>query len=242
MKLLNNYNKNVKVITFYKVVTKRFNKEFGLRDCKTIAIMGFKGGVGKSTIANFLAEKLENSVILNLDLYQDAEDFNSSYTINLSKNQKIEEIKNQNEYDYIVVDAGGFDDERLSKTQIDLFIFPTRTDYRSIKTTVDSATTILQNSKSVLKNVMFIFNQYESEKELNSAVEILKTIINLSNIVADDFYFFGIKKSNAVKTAIDKKMSIKELMSSSKLASHTYKSFNNMFDELAKEVKEIVEN
>jgi len=201
-----------------------------------VLIASFKGGVGKSTIANFLAEKLKNSYVLNLDLYQDNEDFNSSKTINIAADETLKDkIKDS---DICIIDAGGFDDSRLYDIDVDLFVFVTRTDYRSIKTTVDTAATMLAKSNSNKKKVMFVINQYENDKELERAVEMLQEILSISgDIEADDFYSVAIKKSNAITTAINNKMSLEELYKSNKAA---YKKVNEEFEEFAKEVEKII--
>jgi len=205
---------------------------------KTIVVAGFKGGVGKSTIANFLGEKL-GATIINLDLYQDNEDFNSTPTINVSPDEDISaKIKSSDIY---IIDAGGFDDARLYSLPVDLFIFPTRTDYRSIKTTIDSAATILSKSASPVKRAMIVINQFENDKELDRAAEILETIVSMSEIEAEELAFFGLKKSAAITTAIDQRLSLEELLGQSALAKHTYKAVNESFEELAKEVREMIE-
>lgn len=204
---------------------------------KIIVVAGFKGGVGKSTIANFLGEKI-GATIINLDMYQDNEDFNSTETINVSTSESLEDkIKSSGIY---IVDAGGFDDARLYELPVDLFIFPTRTDYRSIKTTIDSAATILDKSSAPEKRAMIVINQFENDKDLDRAVEILETIVSMSEIDAE-LSFFGLKKSNAITTAIDKKMGLGELAAQGGIMGHAYKSVNDSFDELAKEVKELIQ-
>lgn len=49
-----------------------------------ILLINFKGGVGKSTIADMLNNRLSNSILLNIDIAQDAESVNSSQTINIA--------------------------------------------------------------------------------------------------------------------------------------------------------------
>ena len=205
---------------------------------KNILIASYKGGVGKSTIANFLAEKLRDATIFNLDIYQDNQDFNSSNTINININENLNNSLMRSKTVFNIIDAGGFDDNRLYDINTDLFIFVTRTDYRSIKTTVDTAATLLNNSKSKKKKkVMFLINQYENEKELNTAIDILTQILEISNIVADDFYSVAIKKSNAITTAINNKQSLEELYNQNKAA---YKRVNEQFEDLKNEIKKIV--
>lgn len=201
-----------------------------------IAVAGFKGGVGKSTISNFLSEKLNNSIIINLDNYQDANDFNSSVTINLKIDDNIGDAIKSKSSDFFIIDAGGFDDSRLNQIDLDLLILPTRTDYRSIKTTIDSATTIMSRLKKDVP-ILFVLNEYDKEKELNTAVEILQTILSISDMNTDKLSLFAIKKSDAIKTAINKKMSLGDLMESNSVA---YRAINKQFEDFKDEVLEIL--
>ena len=219
------------------IVIQTYCNSISKKDSKmaVVLVASFKGGVGKSTIANFLAEKLKNGYVLNLDLYQDNEEYNSSETINIAADEPLKDkIKDS---DICIIDAGGFDDSRLYNIDIDLFVFVTRTDYRSIKTTVDTAATMLAKSNSNNKKIMFVVNQYENDKELEKAVGMLQEILSISDIEADDFYSVAIKKSNAITTAINNKMSLEELYRSNKAA---YRKINEEFEEFAKEVKEII--
>jgi MinD-like ATPase involved in chromosome partitioning or flagellar assembly len=203
---------------------------------KIIGVAGFKGGVGKSTISNFLAEKLGSATIINLDNYQDASDFNSSDTINLKIDDDISLAIKSKSSDFFVIDAGGFDDARLRKVKLDLLILPTRTDYRSIKTTIDSAITITNGLEYDLP-ILFVVNEYEKDSELDIAVDIVENILSLSEIKTDNLNLFAIKKSAAIKTAINKKMSLSELLESNRLA---YKSINQQFEDFKDEVLEIL--
>jgi len=204
---------------------------------KIIAVAGFKGGVGKSTISNFLAEKLGDSTILNLDNYQDANDFNSSDSVNLSQNDDILSAVKSKSSDFFIIDAGGFDDARLRSVKLDLLILPTRTDYRSIKTTVDSAVTILNGLNYDDLPILFVINEYEKDNELDTSVEIVETVLGMSDIATENLHLFAIKKSGAIKTSINKKMSLQELTENNRVA---YKSVNQQFEEFRDEVLEIL--
>jgi cellulose biosynthesis protein BcsQ len=205
---------------------------------KVIAVAGFKGGVGKSTLANFLAEKLESATVLNLDNYQDAADFNTADTVNLKSGDNVAEIIKSKSSDFFIIDAGGFDDERLRKIDLDLLILPMRTDYRSIKTTIDSAVTIMSGIPNKSLPILFVINEYDKEKELDTAVEIVETVLGISALPTDNLRLFAIKKSDAIKTAINKKMSLRQLQESNRVA---YNSVNKQFDEFKDEVLEILE-
>ena len=204
---------------------------------KKIVIAGFKGGVGKSTISNFLAEMLENTLVVSLDFMQNAEEYNTSKTINLAKKEDINLFfESKKDISYFIIDAGGFDDERLSDIDIDLLILPTKTGYRSIKTTVDSAVTF----SPINTPVMFILNDYTSQKEQDDTLEILEEILKMSKLQLDNLYFFGIQHSNAIKSSENKNASLADLASQSKLMARAYSKVIATFKELAAEIIEII--
>ena len=203
---------------------------------KNIVIAGFKGGVGKSTISNFLAEMLEKSLVVSLDFMQDAEEYNTSKTVNLPKDEDINLFfESKKDINYFIIDAGGFDDARLSDIDIDLLILPTKTGYRSIKTTVDSAVTFTP----INVPVMFILNDYTSQKEQDETLEILEDILKVSELELDNLYFFGIQHSKAIKSSENKNASLTEMSQENKLMERAYSKVITTFKELAEEVKEI---
>ncbi|MBN2757172.1 MAG: hypothetical protein JXR51_08350 [Bacteroidales bacterium] len=203
---------------------------------KTIAICGFKGGVGKSTIANNLASKLDNSIIFNLDFYQDAEEINTSETINVKKTDSLKTILNITKKDFVIIDVGGFDDARLYEINIDLFIFPTTTGFRSIKATTDSTYTILSKYK-YKKNVMFIINKYKDDKDFEKSRLILEDILSKSDVSFDEVFLNGIKDSKALQTVENENLSIEELRNQNSLSKSAYASIDQVFIDLSNEIK-----
>jgi len=205
---------------------------------KVIVIAGFKGGVGKSTIADRLAEMLDNSLVISLDFYQDAVEYNSSKTVNLSQEENLNSYlsKNKNNIKYFIIDAGGFNDKRLSTINIDLLIIPTKSGYRSIKTSVDSLVTL----SPLDVPIMFILNDYMQEKELQETINILEEILHITNLDLEKFYLFGITHSNAIKTCENKNASLAELSAQSAFLANSYKKVIQRFKELADEVADIV--
>lgn len=202
----------------------------------TIAVQGSKGGVGKSTISQHLSNKLKDSIVLSLDFYQEAADINKDETIDVMKKESLYDI-NTKDKKFIIIDCGGFDDERLHDLEVDLFIFPTRTGYRSMKTTVDSVQTLLVNSQSSKKKCVFIINEYRSIKHFDKNVASLEELLEQIPLESDSIEILGVPVSSAIETAEDTNSSLDDLMKHNK---GIYKKVNSIFKQLASEVKKLV--
>lgn len=209
---------------------------------KIILLTSFKGGVGKSTISNNLGDKLENTIILNLDVYQDAEDVNSAETVNLSDDESLTPyLSKYSDKDYIIIDAGGFDDKRLYELNIDLFIFPLGSGYRSSKSTIDSVKTIYQKYGFKNPKTVFVINEYHDDKEYESTVQLMGEILGGSDIdLGEVVEVLGIKFSKAIATSENKKESLSSLRNSSKFFGYAYRNVDKNFEDLSDKVKEII--
>jgi len=210
---------------------------------KVIAIVNFKGGVGKSTIANLL--ELDNKVILNLDIAQDAETINVSDTYNfysLKEEFGIETIKEAIENgfeagaEYMILDTPGEMNEFLEiLPEIDYFIVPFTNGERSLKTTLDTIDTINEVLNSITNKRKdkwcLVLNKYtkpENLKELDELYEKTKNILKDRLQCKTDLKF-----SQVVPTIEKKKISINELISQNPIAYGAFKKrIKGMNDEI----------
>ena len=167
---------------------------------KVIAIVNFKGGVGKSTIANLL--DLPNKLILNLDLAQDAKSINTSQTENfyqLKEEFGIESLEEAIEgafeagIENIVLDTPGSLDEFMEiLDKVDYFIIPFTTGERSIDATLNTIEIINSLLNEMSENRkdkwIVILNKYVLEdqiKDLDIAVkEIIKNPVKATPLYA----------------------------------------------------------
>ena len=214
----------------------------GNRMSKVILITSFKGGVGKSTISNNMGDKLPNSIVLNLDMYQDAEDVNTCETVNISTEDNLTPfIDKYSDKEYIIIDAGGFDDRRLYEIDIDLFIFPLGSGYRSVKSTVDSVKTIYEKYQGKEPKTIFVVNEYHDDKEYETTVELMSEILQGSDIpLGEVVEVLGIKFSKAIATSENKKESLSYLRSFNKFFGHAYKNVDKNFEDLSNQIKSIL--
>lgn len=214
---------------------------------KIIAIVNFKGGVGKSTHASMLQTVLDSSIVVNLD-EQNAERVNAGKTVNVL--DYLEEAGNINnildivleESNIAILDTPGSLTNEFAEvvSRVDYFIVPFRDDYNDIIFTVDTLETLFTSGvvdTSQKPKVLMILNAYTDEPEL--AIEELEEELSTRNGLAEviDYKFTKFKYSKAIKTIKKKKKTIKELMKENYLA---YRIVDKNFEELHKKIKKFI--
>lgn len=207
---------------------------------KIVAIVNFKGGVGKSTIANLL--DLPNKVVVNLDT-QNAKNSNYSDTLNylelkqeygININETIELLKEEGK-EWIVFDTPGNISEELLEVidKIDYVIVPFTKGKRSKETTIDSINSLVEIMDNDNVKFALILNMYQDEKDIN---EELRPIEEEARKILQDKLKCGIglKFSKAVSTIEKEQKSIDELDLTNKIA---YKAFKKRVNEMNKQLK-----
>ena len=197
----------------------------GLIKTKTVALVNFKGGVGKSTIANLL--DFNGSVVLNIDT-QDAEEINfGERTINyfeFAEEMGIETVAQaidmlQEDIDVIFLDTPGWLSKEFNEAlpYIDYFAIVTNPNIRDASQTINTIIE-LANDNRIKDNAKFfiIFNKYVNESDL----EKLKEIEDLAKEELGDRLIgsTALKYSSAIPTIEERKKSINELSQKNKVA------------------------
>ena len=196
-----------------------------------IAAVSFKGGAGKSTLANSFGAYLgPESVVLNLDISQPAKDVNSCATIDYSEvmeqatvKQVLDKLKEK--YKFILIDTPGEISEEFLEIveHVNHFIVPFNTGKRARRATVETIDAYF-NEHSYLKGnfkTYFVLNQYRDKIRKEMVVEEFKKAINLINISPDVKLTYGLsalKQSDAIMTMEERGLSIDELSMENRLA------------------------
>jgi len=214
-----------------------------------IAVVNFKGGVGKSTIANLL--DLPNKLIINLDLAQDAKTINTSQTENFYQLKEDFGIESLNEaiegafeagIENVILDTpGSVSDFMEVLDKIDYFLIPFTPGERSIETTLNTIEIINSLLDEMTDNRkdkwILILNKYVLEdqvKELDILFDKAKEILENKLIGKTK-----LKISQVIPRIEKDKISPKELIKISPIA---YGTFNKRLKEMNEDIKKLIKD
>lgn len=185
---------------------------------KKFIVWTIKGGDGKTSISAEIAMRLGLPIITNepyttLDII-----FNEDSLLQLKKDEPVPQYNNQG----IVFDFGGYIDERVidAITQSDYVLVPTIPEISDIQVLINS----IMEIKKYNQNIVIIVNKTESVKDLET---VKKAVCNIG-----DFPIFEIKKSRALPNIYVEKMSIEDMVKTSKINAWHYNKVDKQFHDI----------
>jgi MinD-like ATPase involved in chromosome partitioning or flagellar assembly len=221
---------------------------------RIIPLINFKGGTGKSTVCAMCQEGTSDSIVLNIDLAQYAEEINYGAAIDLSDILSNESEKTVvstidellSEYQTVFIDTPGEQTEEVVemleyfKDEIKTIIIPVLAGRRSIDATI-STIFFLYQEKLIKKGtkIIFIINRYNKESVAEDAEKNIKEKLEKNNLKNEfKFFFTKLKNSDTIITMEDTGCSIEELKSINFVA---YKTFSLRIKDLIRDLKQIME-
>ena len=140
-----------------------------------VLMLNFKGGVGKSTLANIFGEYLGDAVILNTDIAQNSSEINSCPTVDYDEFAELGvsisgTIKNlRSKYNYVIVDTASGASEFLGESvdTIKNIIVPLTIGSRSRETTLTMLEVMFgsQSNRSGDYKIFFVVNMLKAKSK-----------------------------------------------------------------------------
>lgn len=200
-------------------------------DVIVIAVLGTKGGVGKSTISNLVGSYFDDTVVFNIDLDQEAEEVNSCSTVDYVKYRErgvsieaaFAEITRH--YRIVIIDTPGSITEELValSEMISYFIVPFNPGPRSISTTIKMLDSYFGGADAIFsgeRHFVFILNQFTNKNKIQEDISEFKG--RLQSLAFEDLEiipkYLGLPHSDTVITMEKHKKSIDELSSENRVA------------------------
>jgi len=158
-----------------------------------IAIVSFKGGVGKSFIAHQLVTSFGYKGVAH-DPYGNLANRLPDQVISIKDLKTLTELESKD----IVFDCGGFDDKILHKIieQADLLVIPFNPSYESIQSTIQMLNTMKQQFSS--KKILFVSNMTRkssiTDDAFNAFDKVTKSKVN--RFIIPDFFSFQAAVNN----------------------------------------------
>lgn len=183
-----------------------------------ITICNFKGGVGKSLIAHQLITGFGYGGV-EIDPYGNLADRLPQKVVAVS----IDEQSLQR-YENTIFDFGGFNDIKIAHAieQSDLIIVPFNATMETLQSTIDTINAI----KDYDKPILFVGNMVQKPED------VVEVNVIIQDILGFECEIFLIPISAAFQTAINKNVSVLQLVQEGGLKSFAYKKAASIINEL----------
>ena len=199
-----------------------------------IAIINFKGGQGKTSIAINLALTLNINVITN-DKFTTAKYILPERQILIVDNdsKEIPTLKKEYEKCDIIYDFGGYIDLRTGKVikEADLIIIPIINNFINISPSIHT----IHQVYNINKNILIIANSV-----INNDLDVIKE--HIYNNLKTEFSMLPLKRSTAFDQVNTRKQSLREICKNSPILAYSYREISKQFDDIIDYINSIKKN